>query len=112
MADNKSVISGLWKQRSLNVFDRELLWGITALLIGVSQLPLVFLHAWDNIAWVWVNGGAGMCLIGVAEHFLTGNAAFEDGWADIGKGGRFSHFFNVALALVIVAASAYIVATA
>lgn len=78
VADDRSGERGL-----RDTIDEYRLAGLACVLVGVSQLPLAFIHAESNAS-LFVVGAGGWMLIGIGINLLQGRRAFEIRWTDNG----------------------------
>lgn len=67
-----------------DILNRNQLYGLTCLLIGMSQLPLAFILAdlSNQPLSLLVIGAGGWLLIGVGINLLQGGGAFQNGWTN------------------------------
>lgn len=76
VADDRTGERGL-----RDTIDEYRLAGLACVLVGVSQLPLAFIHG-EPTTTLFVVGGGGWMLIGIGLNLLQGRGAFEIRWTD------------------------------
>lgn len=91
--------------------DETTFYGLIAVLIGASQLPLSVALAPSRASWAFVIGSGGMLLLSIGTNLVLGRQPFESSWGKSGKLAIFGTLLIIVFTIAVAVTSAYIFVT-